>query len=96
MVLPISPASVSSVTQVSGAPKVGTDFGEAIARSIQDVSAAENRADQLVQGLATGDPTVQLHDVTIAAAEANLSLQLMVAVRDTAVDAYREIINLQV
>ncbi|MFV1989183.1 MAG: flagellar hook-basal body complex protein FliE [Acidimicrobiales bacterium] len=99
MVLPIIPASaapVSSARLSAGNASSGTDFGEAISRNIGAVSAAENKADGLVQALATGDPTVQLHDVTVAAAEANLSLQLMVAVRDKAVEAYREIINLQV
>jgi flagellar hook-basal body complex protein FliE len=99
MALPITPVSASPVSSaLSSAGGAGgkTDFGDAIAKGIEAVSSADTKADGLAQALATGDPTVQLHDVTVAAAEANLSLQLMVAVRDKAVEAYQEIINLQV
>ena len=92
----VVPAAVPSQSTGSGAAAGGAgSFADMISGGIESVSAAEVNADQLAERLATGDPTVQLHDVTIAAAEATLSLQLMVAVRDRALDAYTQIMNLQ-
>ena len=54
-------------------------------------SADENRTSA---ELARGED-VELHQVTIATTEAALSVQLMVAVRDQALDAYSQIMNMQ-
>ena len=62
--------------------------------AVQNVSNAEHRADGLLQQLARGED-VELHQVTIATTEAALSVQLMVAVRDQAVEAYTQIMNMQ-
>lgn len=94
-----SVAPVTAPTQSTGsagsAAGGGKSFAEMVSGGIDSVSTAEANADSLAERLAVGDPTVQLHDVTIAAAEASLSLQLMVAVRDRALEAYHEIMNLQ-
>jgi flagellar hook-basal body complex protein FliE len=45
--------------------------------------------------LAKGE-AVNLHDVTIAAQKANVALQLTTHVRDKAVEAYQEIMRMQV
>ena len=74
--------------------KAAGGFGEALNGAVQKVSDAENHADNLLQKLARGED-VELHQVTIAATEAALSVQLMVAVRDQAVEAYTQIMNMQ-
>jgi len=93
---PVPPIGPELRTTIPSGPAGSQDFGEMLASGLESVSAAENRADDLAQRLAIGDPGVELHDVTIAAAEAGLSVQLMVAVRDRALEAYQQIINLQV
>jgi flagellar hook-basal body complex protein FliE len=69
-------------------------FAEMIARGLEAVSGSEQRADALIEKLATGGD-VQPHEVMIATSEAQLSVQMAVAVRDAAIGAYREIMNLQ-
>ncbi len=91
---PIRPPAGVGATGAAGAG--GGDFSSMLADGIESVSRTEHQADDLAQRLAIGDPTVQIHDVTIAAAEAGLSVQMLTAVRDRAVEAYQQIINLQV
>lgn len=71
-------------------------FGEMLESGVGAVSRSESTADDLAQRFAVGDPDVEVHDVTVAASEASLNVQLLVAVRDRAVEAYQTIINLQV
>lgn len=69
-------------------------FGDLVAESLQRVSELEFGADELVQKMAAG-ADVAPHEVMIAASKANLAVQMTVAVRDRALDAYREIMGLQ-
>ncbi|MEM9711740.1 MAG: flagellar hook-basal body complex protein FliE [Actinomycetota bacterium] len=71
-------------------------FAEMLEDGITAVADAERQADDLAQRFAVGDPSVQIQDVTVATTEAGLSVQLMVAVRDRALEAYQQVINLQV
>ena len=93
-IAPIAGASAISPSGLVAPPKASPGFGEAIGNAIQSVSDAENKADNLVEKLARGED-VELHQVTIATTEAALSVQLMVAVRDQAVEAYTQIMNMQ-
>ncbi len=73
----------------------GDSFKDAVARGLQSVSNQEHQADGLSQALAAGEQ-VQIHDVMAATTKAQLSVDLLVQVRNKAVDAYREIMNMQV
>ena len=84
---PAMPTADSLTTGSSG-------FADLVAKGLESVSASERGADALIQKLATGGD-VQPHEVMIATAEAQLSVQTAVAVRDAALAAYREIMNLQ-
>jgi flagellar hook-basal body complex protein FliE len=53
------------------------------------------KADQAIFDANTGGPT-DLHDVMIAMEKADISLRLAVQVRNKAVDAYQEIMRMQV
>lgn len=69
-------------------------FGEFLSGALEGVSSKENFADEMVARLSAGDD-VQLHEVAIATTEAALAVELFVAVRDQAVQAYQQIANLQ-
>lgn len=83
---------VAGSAEQTGSP----GFGEMLSDGIESVANAEREADSLSQRFAVGDPDVNIQDVTVATTEAGLSVQLMVAVRDRALEAYQQIINLQV
>lgn len=92
----IPPVGSSQAAPV-GAPVPGTgeDFGGLVLRGLEAVSRSEHEADALVQAMASGEP-VQVHDVMIATAKAQLSVQMLVAIRDRALEAYQQVMNLQI
>ena len=67
----------------------------AFAESLQKVSDLTGAADNLAEGVATGGLT-DVHQFTAAAAKAQLGVELTVAVRNRAVEAYQEIMRMQV
>jgi len=71
------------------------DFGPWLARSLGQVNQDLVRADQAVRGLAAGE-TENLHQVMIALEEARLSLQLAAQVRNRLLEAYQEVLRMQV
>lgn len=84
---PFVPPTLSSGTPASG--------GATFADSLKGVSNLTGTADSLAQGVATGTLT-DVHQFTAAAAKAQLGVELTVAVRNRAVEAYQEIMRMQV
>ena len=65
------------------------------ANALQQIEQTTTDADTAAQGVATGNIN-DLHQFTIAAAKANLAVQLTAAVRNHAVEAYQDIMRMQV
>lgn len=72
----------------------GSAFGDAMTSAIDGVSAAQNQANELAVKAVTGDLT-DIHDATIAAARASVTLELVAAVRNKGVEAFTEIMRMQ-
>jgi flagellar hook-basal body complex protein FliE len=70
-------------------------FGKLFFQSLGQVNDLQVRAQDLSQALITDPDSVDIHDVTVALAEANLALSMTKAVIDRAIRAYREIVNLR-
>jgi flagellar hook-basal body complex protein FliE len=75
-----------------GAPAPG--FGEALGRGLQQVSSLEHNADALIEDVATGGPT-KIHEVMAATSQASLATDLLVQVRDRALESYHEVMRMQ-
>lgn len=73
----------------------GASFSQTLKKYLDNVNNDLIKSEQLSVKLATGEVD-NLHDVTIAAQKAALSLQLTVEVRDKAIEAYREVMRMQV
>lgn len=69
-------------------------FGETLTRALNEVSGAQDRSAEMTGAFIRGEP-VELHQVTAAAEEASLSLELLVEVRNKFAEAYRTVINMQ-
>ncbi|MBU0603795.1 MAG: flagellar hook-basal body complex protein FliE [Gammaproteobacteria bacterium] len=72
------------------------DFGDALKSAIEQVNAAQSEARQMSEGFITGSTEANLQDVMIASQKASLSFQQMVQVRNKLVNAYQDIMNMQV
>jgi flagellar hook-basal body complex protein FliE len=81
-------------TQPSGKAG-GPSFGEVLKDSLSQVNQLQNEADQAIKDLATGGPTT-LHDTMLALQKADLSFKLMMQVRNKIVEAYQEVVRMQV
>lgn len=66
-----------------------------LSQMVNDVSAKQQVSAQAVSALQSGQ-NVPLHQAVIAMEEANVSFQLMVEVRNRLLDAYQEIMRMQV
>jgi flagellar hook-basal body complex protein FliE len=69
-------------------------FGDIFKKALQDVNAAQNESDKLTGQLVTGQ-VEDVHEVMIAAQKASLSLEMTVQVRNKVVEAYQEVMRMQ-
>lgn len=90
---PIGAAGAAAGVESVSRPAPG--FGDAIMRGLEQVSSLEQRADAMTQDVATGGP-VQIHELMVATTEASLGIEMLAQVRNRAVEAYQQIMQLQV
>ena len=79
----------------TNAPSVGDSFADSLKSAIATVDQLQKTADVKMQELATGK-SQNIHETMIAAEKADLALRLMVQVRNKVIDAYQEILKMQV
>lgn len=70
------------------------DFAEALRDGVEQVAETEQVADDTAVELATGGDA-EVHDLMAATTQAELSADLLVQVRNRAVETYQEIMRLQ-
>ena len=87
--LPLVPATPETATSKA------TSFGKVLEDSLAQVNALQHEADTAIQGLATG-ASGTLHDTMLAIQKAELSFKLMMQVRNKIVEAYQEVLRMQV
>lgn len=93
---PITPINLpQQATPIGGtASTPAPGFTDALANGVQQVSDLENQADAMIQDLATGGPT-KIHEVMIANTQSSLAVDMLVQVRDKGIQAYQEIMRMQ-
>lgn len=79
----------------AGAQQTVEQFKEMLYDAIDNVSDLQRNADVLMTKLVTGE-TQDLHQVMIAVEEVNLALQLTLQIRNKMLEAYQEIMRMQV
>lgn len=102
----ISPLSgINSLTGVAGTTSTqlgtsgtsgasGTSFGSVLGGAVDNLSSLQNTADTLAVKAVTGDLT-DIHQATLAATRAQVTMELVSAVRNKGVDAFNEIMRMQ-
>jgi flagellar hook-basal body complex protein FliE len=109
---PATPAPGAGAAGVGGLPGIGgigsagatdaTDssskvsFSDALKGALQNVSDAQNKADDMGKRFAAGDDSVNLSDTMISMQKANIDFQAAIQVRNKLVSAYTTIMNMQV
>jgi flagellar hook-basal body complex protein FliE len=81
--------------QAPGSEKGDGSFAAVLKSSLTEVNQMQQKADAAITALATGDK-VSLHDTMIAMEQADVSFRLMMQVRNKIVEAYQEILRMQV
>ena len=75
--------------------ETNTSFGETLQRAITDVNALQSEAGKAVDKMVVGE-AVDLHEVMIAVEKAKTSFDLLMEIRNKTIEAYREIMRMQV
>jgi flagellar hook-basal body complex protein FliE len=94
-VSPLAPAETASPSPLAPAQPSGDSFATMLGKMVSDVNAQQGSSMQTIAALQSGQ-NVPLHQAVIAMEEANVSFQLMVEVRSRMLDAYQEIMRMQV
>lgn len=83
--------SVGTATSAGPAEGAGKFFSELVSK----VNDLQTQSDKAIQGLASGE-NKNLHEVMISMEKASISFQFMSSVRNKALEAYQEVMRMQV
>ena len=83
-----------SVAKAPGNGAGGTGFGEVFTKALESVNNAQTEANTLATGLASGQHA-NIHETMIALEKAGISFRMAAKVQGKVIDAYREIMRLQ-
>jgi flagellar hook-basal body complex protein FliE len=91
---------INSVTQPiapgpGGVEQTQKSFADTLKDAVGNVNAAQQESNKKMDELATGQ-TNNIHDVMISAEKADIALRLMVQVRNKMIEAYQEMMRMQV
>lgn len=75
--------------------KPGTGFGQVLTQAISGVNDLQQNTSELAERMIVDPDSVDAHDVSIAIAKANTSLQMAKTIVDSALRAYRDIISIR-
>lgn len=87
--LPLRPADTSPVSQAK------SNFGEMLTDTITQVNQSQMDGDKAIEQLQTGEAK-NLHEVMLAVEQADISLRMLVQMRNKAQQAYEEIMRMQI
>ena len=96
-VSPLNPVSGSAQTGLGGGSAEGegqVGFGDLLKQALQEVNQASAQAEGEARNLMTGE-SADMHSAMLAVQKADVSFQMMMAVRSKLIDAYREVMRMQ-
>lgn len=85
-----APAALPGGTEKSGG------FADLLSQSVNKVNDTQQQASKMAEAFQKGDPNVQLSELMVAMQKSSVSFQAMLEVRNKLVNAYQEIMNMQV
>jgi len=85
----------TSKTSQAVKPEASVDFSSMLKDALKDVNGAQLEADDAVQKVLTGE-TNDIHSTMIALQKADVSLKMMLEVRNKIMTAYQEVMRTQI
>ena len=79
----------------SGTKTEGADFGDVLKETLNEVNELQKEGQKAMSDIATGQ-VKDLHQAAIAIDKAELSMKMMLEVRNKAINAYKEILRTQI
>ena len=74
----------------------GADFSQALTDALKGVSSSQNQAAELQRQVQMDNPTVSIEETMVAMQKAQIGFQATLQVRNKLVQAYSEIMSMQV
>jgi flagellar hook-basal body complex protein FliE len=103
MDLRLTPLNTANVTAMRQPKATGAaagaaqgQFGEAFKTALQNVSAAQNKSSELQTQVQLGNPNVSLEETMLAMQKAQIGFQAALHVRNRMMQAYTDVMNMQV
>lgn len=91
----INPAQLNSSLPLKATKETqGAGFGDILQESIAAVNQKAQEASALSEGLVTGQHS-NIHETMIAMEESSISFRMLAKVQNKVIDAYREVMRLQ-
>jgi len=72
-----------------------SSFADLVRKGLNEANQSQIESSDLFVKMITDPDSVEVHDVSIAMAKANMSLQMTKSIIDGAVKAYKDIINMR-
>lgn len=95
-IAPLSSLNSAAATAATGpSQNAAGGFGKMLGDAIQQVNENQVQADRAVEKLQTGEAR-NIHEVMIALEKADISMRLMVQMRNKVIEAYQEVMRMQV
>jgi len=82
-------------SSVKRAAQGGPGFSDLLKNAVESVNTMQHEAGRLEDAVANGE-NVNIHQAVIAGEKAGLSFQLLMQVRNKMIDAYQEVMRMQV
>ena len=89
------PVAPRSLLMPASSPPPGQNFQTYLLDAVGEVNALDEHADHAIEQF-VGEGTGDLQDVIIAMEKADISFEFMMQIRNKALDAYQEIMRMQV
>jgi flagellar hook-basal body complex protein FliE len=90
--MPATSSVTPSTSTVGGDPST---WGHMVQRMVMDVNSQQQTAAAKVEDVLKGGPT-PIHDAMVSSEEASLSFELLAEMRNKVVDAYQQVMQMQV
>lgn len=71
------------------------DFGEVLKNAVDKVNDEQINANNDIESLIKGDNNITMHQVMLSSQESQMSMQLMIEMRNKLYDAYKELSSVQ-